>query len=498
MELYFEKQKKKTERADNINSVDSAQKYPCFKLVFNDNWNDFGYYTWFSLWYLEKSDNNNWYYIGDLKIIHNSESNVYVPMQDSFSELNNDFCSLGLNIEYYMKLLSKFDKEIVKKLLIAMQDCSSNSDVRERFMYNNAYKTSLEREISVEHVLKTVLPLLEEQDINDIYSFKYNFIPPYNREFSTEWNVRLPFDAKNYQRVISIIGENGVGKTQLLSNMLKDLVNDGENFTKTTLLKNILILYSSEFDSYKIEPNNDDYKVKCLSVVQDTNIFDKLLESLNTIIKRGTFLFNGNMDLLSNNYQEILKEQINDDLIDTLFTNEENKSVNNDTLTRMVKEFSTGQLQIFNLITHVYANLHLNSLLILDEPEIHLHPRLITNFFSCLGSLLEIFQSYAIISTHSPLVIRECVDRNVYLMIRSKDNCVDIGRVPFRTFGQDITTLYEQVFCYQEDRTFFYKTIERLSNEKNATYGYIIKELEDNGVQLDFNSRHIIKQMFFE
>ena len=68
MELYFEKQEKKTERADNINSVESAQKYPCFKLVFNHNWNDYGCYTWFSLWYLEKSNKNNWYYIGDLKI----------------------------------------------------------------------------------------------------------------------------------------------------------------------------------------------------------------------------------------------------------------------------------------------------------------------------------------------------------------------------------------------------------------------------------------------
>jgi hypothetical protein len=46
--MYFEKQVKTTLRADNLNSVQKAQKYPCLKLVFNDNWNDYGYYTCFT------------------------------------------------------------------------------------------------------------------------------------------------------------------------------------------------------------------------------------------------------------------------------------------------------------------------------------------------------------------------------------------------------------------------------------------------------------------
>lgn len=39
MAYSFEKQVKRTERADNINSVSPAKSYPCLKLVFNDNWN---------------------------------------------------------------------------------------------------------------------------------------------------------------------------------------------------------------------------------------------------------------------------------------------------------------------------------------------------------------------------------------------------------------------------------------------------------------------------
>ena len=66
---YFEKQRKLTQRADHQNSVSTRSTvYPCFKLVYNHNWNDYGFYTWFTLWYIPARGER--VIIGDMKIMN--------------------------------------------------------------------------------------------------------------------------------------------------------------------------------------------------------------------------------------------------------------------------------------------------------------------------------------------------------------------------------------------------------------------------------------------
>lgn len=505
--MYFEKQVKTTLRADNLNSVQKAQKYPCLKLVFNDNWNDYGYYTWFHLWLLNTEDKDKWYGLGDLKIIHKDDGEVYSQIPDAFETLDDNFCSLGINISFYKTLLDCFGNEGAKEILAALKDCSIDATVRERFNTSQSYKVSLLREISTQEVIDDALLLIENEDAGNIFSFGYHFTPPYNTECIADWNVHFDFDAKKYKRVVAIIGENGVGKTQMLSDMLRDLTeNNDDKFTHKPLLRNILVLCSSEFDAYQtIKKGNGNYNVRNLSVVQDDYTVDKLAGSILTILDRGTFLAHGDMLAVWQHYMELLKKQIGEEIDDLLIVppkTEDNPYpkpyLNKKRLEQLVKQFSTGQLQLFTLITHVCAYIHLNSLVVLDEPEIHLHPRLVTDFFSCLGELLFYFGSYALVPTHSPLVIRECVNGNVYLMQRTNDDIVHIGLVPFRTFGQDLTTLYENVFGYEEKRTFYYGVIRSMAKNHRASYKRVVEQLEADGVRLDINSRSIIKEIFLK
>ena len=108
------------------------------------------------------------------------------------------------------------------------------------------------------------------------------------------------------------------------------------------------------------------------------------------------------------------------------------------------------------------------------------------------------FGSYALVPTRSPLVIRECVNGNVYLMQRTNDDIVHIGLVPFRTFGQDLTTLYENVFGYEEKRTFYYGVIRSMAKNHRASYKRVVEQLEADGVRLDINSRSITKEIFLK
>lgn len=65
--LHFEKQVKQGQRSDYADSVLPPSRYPSFVLVFNDDWNDFEYKTWFSLFYFRQEEQN--YFLGELKII---------------------------------------------------------------------------------------------------------------------------------------------------------------------------------------------------------------------------------------------------------------------------------------------------------------------------------------------------------------------------------------------------------------------------------------------
>ena len=504
--MYFEKQIKDTARADNKNSVLPAQQYPCLKLIFNDNWNDYGYSTWFHLWLLEDSNKATWHSIGDLKIMHRGDD-VYDKMPERFETLDDSFCSIGINIGYYKSLLDGFGKDLAKGILACLQDCAVIPTVRERFNTTQGFKMSLLREISTREAIDDALLLIENEDADNVYSIGYHFVPPYNKESVTDWNVHFDFDAKKYNRVVAIIGENGVGKTQMLSDMLKDLTeNRDEKFSHKPLLRNILVLCSSEFDAYRnIVKGSSHYNVRRLSVVQDDDTVAKLAESILTIIDRGTFLANGEMLAVWQHYMEILRREVGEEINELLTIPPETEEnpypkpyLNKKCLEKLVDAFSTGQLQVFTLITHVCAYIHLNSLVVLDEPEKHLHPKLVTEFFVCLGELLSFFKSYALVPTHSPLVIRECVNSNVYLMQRTQDDIAHIGLVPFRTFGQDLTMLYENVFGYQEQKTFFYRVIKEMTTKRRASYNKIVEKLENNGVRLDSNSRRIIKEIFEE
>jgi hypothetical protein len=136
-------------------------------------------------------------------------------------------------------------------------------------------------------------------------------------------------------------------------------------------------------------------------------------------------------------------------------------------LHKQISIMSSGQLHIFNLLTFIYAHIHLTSLLVIDEPEVHMHPQIIVSFMSMLGIILNQFSSFAIIATHSPLIVREMVGQNVYLM-RTVDGVIpNVSKVAFETFGADASELYLNIFDYNEKISSFYHYVNQLGKKMN-------------------------------
>ena len=162
-----------------------------------------------------------------------------------------------------------------------------------------------------------------------------------------------------------------------------------------------------------------------------------------------------------------------------------------DGMEEKVKVLSSGQLHILSLITYICANIHYRSLLIIDEPEVHLHPHITMEFITTLSKLLTVFKSYSIIATHTPLVIREMAGRNVYVMQKMENGIPQIAPVAFETLGEDVSTLYRNLFGYDENSSYFKKMVDELCS-KGKSYKYIVDWFQQ-GVKLNVNALLIIR-----
>lgn len=65
----------------------------------SDGWNDYGYETLFELYWTD--EDNKFHEIGPVKIAHKSEKITRDLLENSFSRLEENFCSLGIDDKYY-------------------------------------------------------------------------------------------------------------------------------------------------------------------------------------------------------------------------------------------------------------------------------------------------------------------------------------------------------------------------------------------------------------
>lgn len=78
------------------------------------------------------------------------------------------------------------------------------------------------------------------------------------------------------------------------------------------------------------------------------------------------------------------------------------------------EQLSSGQKSIFTLIFLVITSELQNGLLMIDEPEIHLHPRLQKKYFELLKDFSIKYNLQSILITHSPVFIDENTIKNTY------------------------------------------------------------------------------------
>lgn len=492
MTLHFEVQKKKRgQRSDNGLMVASPSHVPSFVLVFNDDWNDYSYWTWFCLYYYgENGRQNN---IGEFKLLCRNQTNTFDVLDKSFDgRLGNDYCSLGIDPSYYSNIYDLFkDTSILNELLVSLRDCAYNQIIYEEFIEDDGFKASLLREDSSMQAILEAPYLLGGGNKAAAYSFNVHFAPDYLDGASTEWQVKLLYDAPPFMRMVGLIGDNGVGKTQMLRCLVNMLIKRESQSELLPLFRSCLAICSTPYDNYAdLDDGNCTIPYHYFSVDQDKkDTYNDILKSIDEISKRPLIHKRPMIKLYKEALDEVLGERIGN--IFEYVDDEDAYKLKQDVLCEQISVMSSGQLHIFKLLTFIYAHIKLTSLLVIDEPEVHLHPEIIVLFMAMLGKTLYMFRSFAVIATHSPLVIREMIGQNVYLMKSVEGNIPIVGKVAIETFGADASELYMNIFHFNERLSSFYYYIKELG--KQMSYDKAIKYIMHYAPNLSLNARLSIR-----
>ncbi|KIP88759.1 MULTISPECIES: AAA family ATPase [Pseudomonas] len=106
---------------------------------------------------------------------------------------------------------------------------------------------------------------------------------------------------------------------------------------------------------------------------------------------------------------------------------------------------SSGQRLFAYLVINLLGAIKRNSLILIDEPELFLHPSLEVQLVDMLKQILDKFNSRAILATHSVSIVREMPSDCVHVFERTKDKLV-VKNPPFQTFGGDVQRIASYVF----------------------------------------------------
>jgi predicted ATPase len=141
---------------------------------------------------------------------------------------------------------------------------------------------------------------------------------------------------------------------------------------------------------------------------------------------------------------------------------------------------SSGQRLFSYIVVNILGAIRRNSLILVDEPELFLHPSLEIAFVRMLKSILTAYASKALVATHSLVTVREIPRDCVHVFEETKDGII-VKTPPFETFGGDVQRISSYVFG---DKSLS-KPYEEWVSQKLEEFGSAKKLIEALGTNIN-------------
>jgi len=464
--------------------------FPSFILA-KDTWDDYHAKTYYNLFYYPDSDNP--IRIGALRIMKKGELETKLPTE--FFLLNEKYCSLGVGEEFYKKLSDVIGDDFFS-VLFALRDAAFFPLIHEEFEDEEVFKNSLVRGDNEERGLRTISYKFSGGDLESRYRFEYDFKPLF-AESTTK--INFPFCSTNdvTRRIIAVIGKNGTGKTQLLTSLAKDLSDKNSVSFKprTPAFGKILAVSYSVFDDFEIPKRDVSFNYKYCGLKKPSGelltkveLEKRFYESADKISKKNRIT----------KLKKVLLNFIDEDVVGLIIQHDRENvkellKISFENYSEIKNKLSSGQTVLLYIVVEILAELRYDSLILFDEPETHLHPNAITQLVSAVYDLVEQFDSFCIIATHSPLIIQSIKSDSVYIT-EKEENVFSVRKIGSESFGENLSNITDEIFGNRDVCQEYKKIIQKLLS-RGDNYEEIIKTLESDDVPLSFNVRVYIKNL---
>lgn len=489
-----------------------------------DRWNDYQYVTMFQMVIYDKE--GHVHALGDIKIGFKGQTEdiaTYTKLGNVFTSLDAEYFSVGDSVEYY-KVLSKLEPSYRNEILSSLNDIVLNPEIISLITDEPVFSVSLLRSQSLSIVKgQYARVLFGGAELTD-YNFRFHRGEG-NNYGKIDLMFKVEVDSKPSTNIHAIIGRNGVGKTTILNGMIDAVVKknaagafyneDGweSSLINESYFSSLVSVSFSAFDPFippyeQPEPSRgtcyfyiglkslidenklltlDDLHVSCVSALSQCFNDDKKNKRWKSALEKLSSDENFhamNLDKLEESYHNVKRNQKKQ------YDAKEFQSQYLNAIKPVLTGMSSGHAIVFFTITKLVATVEEKTLVLIDEPESHLHPPLLSAFIRALSDLLLDKNGVSIIATHSPVVLQEIPKSCVWKIYRRGID-VQHDRPSIETFGENVGILTNEIFSLEVEKSGFHDLLVK-SIESGKTYQEIIKEYKG---QIGSEGRMLLRTM---
>lgn len=470
-------------------------------ILVRDDWDDFGFKTLFKLIYIDIDKNIQSIEYVNIGFYGQKEIDIVLSGITELETLGKNYFSLGQGENYYTRL-NELGEIKRNEILKGLNDIAKNPSIYEKAILENVTKVSFLRNLRSSIITSQYRRIANGGARLTSYKFSYE-------AQTNDLNYQLDFEVypESYPptNIHVIIGSNGVGKTFLLKNIFNaSLRQNGSNhgnirfneaneveFTHTIFISfsafdDLNLDFSNGNNLYSCEP--DSSYIGLIKLSDDgTNLITKNSEDLDLEFTKTIEYVQKFKKKSWKRCFEILEKE---PYFKNMGLYEMIADSNSD---RIFKNFSSGQKIILLSLVKIMEKIQEKTLILIDEPESHLHPPLLSAYIRAISSLLIRFNGVAIVATHSPVVLQEIPQKCVWKLTRIGKEA-KAERLGIQSFGENVGVLTNEVFGLEVTNSGFYKLLKDVVNQTNE-YDEAVNHFDG---QLGMEAKAILRMLFLE
>jgi hypothetical protein len=476
-------------------------------VLFTDNWDDWTFKTLLHLTYVDpeggKTD------VGQVKIAKfgMGQGKARTELPGTFESLGDDHFSLGQEDSYYEKL-NGLGEDVRDAILDGLKDLAADLDRLDRALDERVTGVSLLRSVPLASVRGQFHRLTQGGARLSRFDFSYT-LPPWPGQVGDA--TRVEFDVAPESapptNIHVLIGRNGVGKTRMLHLMSQALVGDlsapdevghfdtaASTASPEDAFASLVSVSFSAFDEFEPLPERRDKSqglryahvgLKRPSTADGRPSTPKGFSQLSAEFVKSVRLCRGGarggrwrraLELLEADpiFRDANVSALADDASGEDVGGEDRFAR---AASQVFGRLSSGHKIVLLTITRLVETVEERSLVLIDEPETHLHPPLLSAFVRSLSELLMNRNGVAIIATHSPVVLQE-VPRTCVWKVRRSGLVTEVERPEVETFGENVGVLTREVFALEVTKSGFHRLLTSAVAER-PSYRAVVNAFDD-------------------